>query len=208
MNENCIVTITGPSASGKSVLERLLVETGEFCKTVSTTTRPPRAGEKEGEDYYFVMQEDFSESDRNGEFIESVFFKGNGYAASKAEFERAFESGKSAVVVCEPDGAGRIRRYAEANDIGVFQLFVTNKLSVLVSRFVGREFGATLVSDDLAKYKVERLAGLVKEHQEWSKAHDWDMTIEWFGEKNQKYVTDLVRRHAASLSRGKPALVG
>jgi guanylate kinase len=50
---NILLTITGPTCAGKTTLQRLLVARG-MQEIVSFTTRPPREGEVDGKDYWFV----------------------------------------------------------------------------------------------------------------------------------------------------------
>lgn len=195
----CIVTITGPTASGKSTLEGLLVQQGSFYKTVSTTTREPRESEQEGKDYFFTDVTDFNERHRNDEFIEAVFFKGNGYSVSKTEIEKAFAEDKNVVVVCEPNGARQIKKYAKAHGIPILQLYITNSLATLVERFIEREFKFPLTADQI-EYKSQRLSGLINEHGKWSSAHKWDLEIEWFSEVNQKHLVKVITNHAKQAS--------
>jgi len=126
MNRKCIVTITGPSACGKSTLEGKLAETGEFEKVVSTTTRAPRDGEVDGEDYHFVSDTSFALEREDGGFVECVYYSGNGYAVTKKELDRVFDQNKSVVIVCEPNGAKQIEQFAKAYGIPILQLYVTN----------------------------------------------------------------------------------
>lgn len=188
-----IVTLTGPSAGGKSFLEKLLVETGQFYKTVSTTTREKREGEVEGEDYFFVDHRTFVNKQRNGDFIESVYFSGNGYAVDRAEIDRAFQADKNVVIVCEPSGAKQIARYCHENQIGILSVFVTNTEEVLLNRFLEREFkSAGLLSADKIRYKADRLMNLIEKEMMWVSIRNWDVIIERFDSSNQAEVVDFL----------------
>ncbi len=106
--EPVIITITGPSCAGKSTLERLLVKRGIAVNAISTTTRPMRTGDVQGESYYFVTREGFEQGLALGNFVEHVEFGGNYYGLSVSEIMRVAERSKPIAVVCEPIGQKQI----------------------------------------------------------------------------------------------------
>src|ERR1700674_5914246 len=65
-----LFVISAPSGAGKTTLVDALRQTPDFVYSVSCTTRPPRAGEIEGEDYQFISEPDFLARVRAGEFLE------------------------------------------------------------------------------------------------------------------------------------------
>jgi guanylate kinase len=66
-----LVVISGPSGVGKTtLLRRLLADLPHLVPSVSATTRPPRAGERDGFDYHFLTAEEFDRRRRAGEFLE------------------------------------------------------------------------------------------------------------------------------------------
>lgn len=190
-----IVTLTGPSASGKSHLEKKLVESGHFYKAVSTTTREPRPGEIEGVDYFFITHEQFVEKNRNGDFIESVYFSGNGYAVDISEINKAFEANKHVAIVCEPQGAKQIRRYCAHHKIPSLKAFITNSEEVLLNRFVQREFVGLLKPVHI-RYKSQRLTNLIEDELSWEREGEWDMVIDHYDVHNEKEILDLVLNRA------------
>ena len=76
-----LVIISGPSGSGKSTVLQKLFQNSEIplMLSVSATTRPPRPGEKEGCDYYFLSDEEFQRRRNAGEFLECKEVFGRGY---------------------------------------------------------------------------------------------------------------------------------
>lgn len=136
-NTPILVTLTGPSCAGKSTLEKLLKERG-FASLVSITTRQPRAGEVDGQSYYFVRREEFSALRAEGHMIESVEFNGNLYGISGFEVERVAALGKPIVVVCDPHGALQFRRYAEHRGWKIVSLFVNAPAETIARRFLDR----------------------------------------------------------------------
>lgn len=71
-----IFAVAGPSASGKDTLARLVSERLGYHPLVSWTTRPPRAGEENGIDYWFASKEEFKSAKNRGNFIEWSEFNG------------------------------------------------------------------------------------------------------------------------------------
>ncbi|MBR5817542.1 MAG: hypothetical protein IKY62_02735 [Clostridia bacterium] len=81
-----VLIISGSAGSGKSTALTPF-KSGkfeEFVFSVSATTRAPREGERDGQDYYFVTKEKFEEMLEAGELIEHTFFNGNYYGTPKA----------------------------------------------------------------------------------------------------------------------------
>ena len=133
-----ITTLTGPSCAGKSTLEAALAAGGAL-RAISTTTRPPRAGEVDGVHYYFVSYARFELMVADDKLAEMVSLGGNLYGLTTAELDRLFAQGDHVVVVCEPHGAKQIRKYCnEKTDVSLVQVFVNNPQSVIFSRFLER----------------------------------------------------------------------
>lgn len=116
-----IIVITGPSGAGKTSLLKYL-PSEEFYFSVSHTTRPPRKGEIDGKDYYFISREKFLEMIKKGEFLEWVEVFGTYYGTAKSEIERAFSQGKHLVLDIEVVGATRMKSYFGNSAIFIFVL--------------------------------------------------------------------------------------
>lgn len=87
-NEQKRIILAGKGASGKDHL-RAMIQSRGFTYSVSHTTRPPRMGEKDGSDYYFVTLSEAQEMILSGRFIEHTVFNGWVYGTSRDEFSRA-----------------------------------------------------------------------------------------------------------------------
>ncbi len=103
-----LVIISGPSGSGKSTVLRRL---GECCwlplqPSVSATTRPPRPGERDGQDYHFLSPEEFHRRREAGEFLEckEVFGAGYWYGTLRREVEAGLADGKSVILEIDVQG--------------------------------------------------------------------------------------------------------
>jgi len=109
-----IVVLSGPSGSGKSTIVNRLVELAavKLVKAISATTRPPRAAEKDGVDYYFLSPAEFERKRQAGEFLEyaEVFGSGYWYGTLKAELERARQAGAWALLEIDVQGARHVAR--------------------------------------------------------------------------------------------------
>src|SRR5262245_58147521 len=135
MTQRTIVTVTGPSLSGKSTLVGNLMSRDERIREmISTTTRAPRAGEKHGRNYYYVSEEEFLCTP----MIEVTEVAGKRYGMSVAEAERVFASGSLPIVVVDPFGAQQINDYAKAHGLRHLAIFVATPRHVRYERFLER----------------------------------------------------------------------
>ncbi len=84
----------------------------KLVKAISATTRRPRAGEQEGQDYYFLSQDEFERKRLAGEFLEyaEVFGSGSWYGTLKGELERAEKAGAWALLEIDVEGAKNVAR--------------------------------------------------------------------------------------------------
>ncbi len=90
-----ILVLSGPSGAGKStIIHHASEQLGEYYFSISTTTRPPREGEVDGVDYYFVSKEAFEEDIKAGNFLEYATVHGNYYGTSLKPVHEALEAGK------------------------------------------------------------------------------------------------------------------
>ena len=80
-----VFVITGPSGVGKGTLIRgLMRRFPELELSVSATTRAPRAGERDGVDYYFLEPEEFERLIAAGEFVEHADYAGRRLTLTRA----------------------------------------------------------------------------------------------------------------------------
>ncbi|MGH8750908.1 MAG: guanylate kinase [Burkholderiales bacterium] len=114
--------VTAASGAGKTSLVRALLEHDtQVRKSVSTTTRAPRAGEIHGRHYNFVAQEQFAQMLKRGEFLEHAEVHGHHYGTSRSWVEGSMQSGSDILLEIDWQGARQIRRiFPQA--VGIFIL--------------------------------------------------------------------------------------
>ena len=106
-----VFVISAPSGAGKTTLcKRLLEEDRAMDFSVSTTTRPPRDGEKDGIDYQFVGRPEFERRRDQGEFVEWALVGGYLYGTSGRSVQEAAERGQDILLDVDTQGAMSIRR--------------------------------------------------------------------------------------------------
>ncbi|MBF0192569.1 MAG: guanylate kinase [Magnetococcales bacterium] len=113
-----VLILSAPSGAGKSTLARLLMERGQGLLTsVSTTTRAPRPGEREGEAYFFVDEATFQERIAAGEFLEWAQVFGNHYGTSRGFVAEAVNRGRVVVLDIDWQGARQVRGNMGGEDV-------------------------------------------------------------------------------------------
>ena len=105
-----LVLISAPSGGGKTTLcQHLLAARPEMTRAVTCTTRPPRAGERDGADYYFLDAASFDKHVEAGDFLEHATVYGNSYGTLKAEVLGKLRQGKDVLLNVDVQGAATIQ---------------------------------------------------------------------------------------------------
>ncbi len=109
-----LFVVSAPSGAGKSTLLNALRPGADFVYSVSCTTRPPRPGEIDGEDYHFLTADDFARKLAAGEFLESAEVHGNHYGTRRAAVIDQLAAGVDVLIDIDVQGARMIRSDANA----------------------------------------------------------------------------------------------
>jgi len=105
--------IAAPSGAGKTTLARKLVASNPSLKfSISYTTRPPRASEVDGRDYFFVPQAKFLEMVRDDAFLEHARVFDNWYGTGREHVAKLLTDGLSVVLEIDWQGARQVRERA------------------------------------------------------------------------------------------------
>ncbi|MDR2889271.1 MAG: guanylate kinase [Lachnospiraceae bacterium] len=110
VRKGILIVVSGFSGAGKGTLMKKLVQTYDnYALSISMTTRPPREGEVDGREYFFVSRERFEEAiDRDG-FVEHACYLDNYYGTPVEYVERELASGKDVVLEIEIQGAMKVK---------------------------------------------------------------------------------------------------
>ena len=104
---NVLAVISGPSGVGKgTVIKRMFEMCPALCESVSCTTRPPREGEQDGREYFFITHARFEEMIQRGELLEYSSHFGNYYGTPRAFVEQKL---KTCDVILEIDVDGALQ---------------------------------------------------------------------------------------------------
>ena len=109
-NQKKLIILTGPSGVGKgTVVKGILSKNKNIWLSISATTREPRAGEKEGVNYYFLNQEKFKEMIEEKLFLEWAQFAGNYYGTPLSSVNEKIKKGLTVLLEIEVEGAKQIK---------------------------------------------------------------------------------------------------
>ena len=106
---NVLAVISGPSGVGKgTVIKRMFEMCPALCESVSCTTRPPREGEQDGREYFFITHARFEEMIQRGELLEYSSHFGNYYGTPRAFVEQKLKT-CDVILEIEVDGALQVK---------------------------------------------------------------------------------------------------
>jgi guanylate kinase len=104
-----LFVVSAPSGAGKTTLCDALRQTTDFVYSVSCTTRPPRAGEIEGEDYHFLSEADFVARVKAGEFLEHAKVHEHYYGTLRKPLIANLQNGVDVLIDVDIQGAAALR---------------------------------------------------------------------------------------------------
>jgi len=124
--QGILLLVSGPSGAGKTTLCTRLEEAKEAYYAISCTTRKPRPGETDGDDYFFLDVASFQQKINEGAFIEYAEVHGNYYGTLKSEVISHLENGNDVVMDIDVQGAASVRACTdEMIQASLVDLFVT-----------------------------------------------------------------------------------
>lgn len=122
MNKGVFI-FSAPSGSGKTTILKPILEKlkDKFGFSISATTRPPREGERDKVDYYFITPQKMKEHIANGDFLEwEEVYPGKYYGTYKSELERIWQQGKYVIFDIDVKGGVNIKNILKNQACSIF----------------------------------------------------------------------------------------
>lgn len=136
MRKGLLVVVSGPSGAGKGTICQALLEKTPLAYSVSATTRKPRAGEVDGESYYFLSVEAFEKMIEKDELLEWAKVYDNYYGTPLKKVEEKLAAGEDILLEIDTQGAMKVR---EKFPEGVYIFILPPSLAELERRIRGRD---------------------------------------------------------------------
>src|SRR5689334_18599184 len=152
------IILSSPSGGGKTTIAHELLAARTDCGySVSCTTRPPRPGERNARDYYFVSVEDFRERQRAQAFAESATVHGHLYGTLRSEVERVLASGRNVIMDIDVQGT---RQFVTAFPNSLLIFILPPSSQALIERLEARgteDIGALMRRFESAKAELKAI---------------------------------------------------
>ncbi|HKM11635.1 MAG: guanylate kinase [Bacilli bacterium] len=166
MKTGLLIIISGPSGVGKgTVLKHVMADDSlNLAFSVSMTTRPQRAHEVDGQNYFFVSKDVFADYVKKDAFLEHVEFVGNSYGTPREYVESLRKKGINVVLEIEVEGAKQVmRRIRDQKVVTIFLIPPT--FEELEKRILGRSTeSAEAINERLEKAKRELSEKFLYQH--------------------------------------------
>jgi guanylate kinase len=164
-----LFVVSAPSGAGKTTLVERIRRTPNLFYSVSCTTRRPRAGEIDGQDYRFLSDADFRERVAKGDFVEHAQVHGDHYGTLREPIVTKLETGKDVLIDIDTQGAAVIRNGGDPliRDALADVFIMPPDLEELRKRLLKR-------GTETAQQIDSRLATAACEMEHW---HDYRYTI-------------------------------
>lgn len=132
-----LIVVSGPSGVGKgTVCNKILNRNRGIVKSVSATTRAPRPGEVDGDNYFFVTKEKFSEMIKSDDFLENFEIYGNRYGTPRSFVEKNLQNGFDVLLEIDVQGGLAVKdKYPDA----VLVFMIPPSFEQLEKRLRGRK---------------------------------------------------------------------
>jgi guanylate kinase len=154
-----MLVLSSPSGAGKTTISRALLKTEpDLRMSVSVTTRPPRPGEVEGKDYYFLGEPEYKRMVKAGELLEHARVFDNFYGTPRSHVERELAAGHDVLFDIDWQGTQQLRASARGDLVSIFVL--PPSLAELERRLTSR-------GQDSAETVRKRMARAADEMSHW-----------------------------------------
>jgi len=185
-SKGLLVVISAPSGGGKTtVIRRVLASgNGNFKYSISATTRRIRAGEVDGQDYYFLSLEGFKDKRERGEFVEWAEVHGNYYATPRKPIENWLNKGKTVFLDLDVNGGLEVKKYF--NDSALLIFIKPPSVESLVQRLRGRKTET--------QHEIDKRLKRVPEEMHKSQRYDYQILNEDL-DNTKTEILEIIRNH-------------
>lgn len=188
-----LIVVSGPSGAGKTtIINNFLKKRGgeNFKFSVSATTRPKRAGEVDGRDYFFLTREEFLKKLKKGEFLEHVEHLGNLYGTLRGEVEEYLERGANVILDIDERGAAQIMEWTRD---GLFVYIMPPSMDILSERLANRR----TEDEESFRLRINAAQEQVLERGKYDQIivnRDVEESVKVFGKMVGEYLKHMNRR--------------
>jgi len=124
-NRGVLLMVAAPSGAGKSSLvNAFLKDNPEWQLSISTTTRPPRPGERHGREYFFTDRLSFDAQRHSGAFLEWAEVHGNFYGTSRSWIDNQLAQRHNIILEIDWQGARQIRAHFSVTPLRLKSVFI------------------------------------------------------------------------------------
>ncbi|MAH05335.1 MAG: guanylate kinase [Pseudomonadota bacterium] len=195
--------LSSPSGAGKTTITRALLEKNpDATMSISATTRPRRAGEVHGQDYFFVDMAEFNEMVSKGDMLEHAKVFGNYYGTPRGPVEDALNDGKDIIFDIDWQGTQQLAEIARDDLVTVFVLppsseelerRLNNRARDTREKQEDIKGRMAKAADEMSHYSEYDYVLINKDIDETIKSAQMILDAERMRRRRQKGLSDMVR---------------
>lgn len=218
-NKPTLITISGPTGSGKTHLHQHLINEGFVTKACSITTRTQRQNEREGIDYNFISEDEVNRLIEQDVLVEHNVYLGNHYGMTKESFLNYIYSDKPLAIIVDPNGVQSYEKICRNHNLDILRIFVQTRHDNIIERLNHRYISEAgdverLLSERVRNRKEDdpkfieacemyerdiisarekhqaRLMNLRNEESRWLTMYNWDAIV--FGDESMDKAMPMI----------------